>query len=186
MYSKTIRKIAVDKTLGYEYFMDKDHPLASPQGRVYYHRHVASIKIGRWMEYNEVVHHIDGNKKNNSPENLEVLQNEAHALLHKPENRILITCTCGKLFKGRPDRSKYCSPVCCCLAKREFNPTKEELERMVWKMPSTKVGEAFGVSDKAIEKRCKLFGISKPPRGYWAKQQSSQVPMVKQDITKIS
>jgi len=30
----------------------------------------------------------------------------------------------------------------------------------------------FGVSSKAIEKRCKLFGVDKPPRGYWAKRRS--------------
>jgi hypothetical protein len=40
---------------------------------------------------------------------------------------------------------------------------------MVWQMPTTEVASIFGVSDKAVEKRCKLLGIPKPPRGYWAK-----------------
>lgn len=51
-----------------------------------------------------------------------------------------------------------------------FFVTKEDLESMVWAMPTTSVAKHFGVSDKPIEKRCKLLGIQKPPRGYWAKQ----------------
>jgi Zn-dependent peptidase ImmA (M78 family) len=39
----------------------------------------------------------------------------------------------------------------------------------VWSEPVTAIAESFGVSDKAIEQRCKRLGIVKPPRGYWAK-----------------
>jgi very-short-patch-repair endonuclease len=48
-------------------------------------------------------------------------------------------------------------------------PSKKELSEMVWKKPSTQISKYYGVSDKAIEKWCKAYGISKPPRGYWAK-----------------
>lgn len=34
--------------------------------------------------------------------------------------------------------------------------------------------EEFGVSDQAISKWCKCYGISKPPRGYWAKLNSKK------------
>lgn len=54
--------------------------------------------------------------------------------------------------------------------KRKFNPTSDELSRLVWQMPSTHVAEYYGVSGKAIQKRCQLLGIPKPPRGYWSKQ----------------
>lgn len=50
--------------------------------------------------------------------------------------------------------------------KRSY-PTKEELEKLVWEIPSTKVAEMYGVSGKAIEKWCKRHKIEKPPRGYW-------------------
>lgn len=48
-------------------------------------------------------------------------------------------------------------------------PPKEELEELIWKIPTTHVAEKYGVSDKAVEKWCKKLGISKPPRGHWAK-----------------
>ncbi|MBR0420274.1 MAG: HNH endonuclease [Erysipelotrichaceae bacterium] len=44
----------------------------------YVHRWVAEQMLGRKLEQNEVVHHIDGNKKNNSPENLEVIDDVTH------------------------------------------------------------------------------------------------------------
>jgi hypothetical protein len=53
---------------------------------------------------------------------------------------------------------------------KKFNVSKEDLEKLVWEIPTSKIAKQFGVSDNAISKRCKKFGISKPPRGYWQKQ----------------
>ena len=55
------------------------------------------------------------------------------------------------------------------IRKLKFEVTKEELEKLVWEKPTTEVAKTFNVSDKAIEKRCKKFGIEKPSRGYWEK-----------------
>lgn len=46
----------------------------------------------------------------------------------------------------------------------------EELGRLVWDTPVTQLAARFGVSDKAIDKWCRGYGIDKPPRGYWAKK----------------
>lgn len=52
------------------------------------HRMVAARKIGRPLKKGEVVHHIDGNRRNNHPDNLEVLPSQAeHARLHAVERR---------------------------------------------------------------------------------------------------
>ncbi len=53
--------------------------------------------------------------------------------------------------------------------KRKFEITQEDLHKLVWTMPTTKVAAMFNVSDKAIERRCKLLGVAKPPNGYWTK-----------------
>jgi predicted DNA-binding protein len=46
------------------------------------HRAVAEEKMGRKLLPGEVVHHIDGDKTNNSPENLQVMSNSDHVKLH--------------------------------------------------------------------------------------------------------
>ena len=49
-------------------------------------------------------------------------------------------------------------------------PSKEELEKILWEKPTTYIAKDLGVSDKAVEKHVKKLGLTKPPRGYWAKQ----------------
>jgi hypothetical protein len=51
-----------------------------------------------------------------------------------------------------------------------IRPSKEELNKLLWQMPTQKLATQFGVSDKAIEKWAKAYKIEKPPRGYWAKK----------------
>lgn len=46
------------------------------------HRVVAERKIGRRLQPGEIVHHIDGNPRNNAPENLQVMTQAEHTRLH--------------------------------------------------------------------------------------------------------
>lgn len=56
--------------------------------------------------------------------------------------------------------------------RKNKRPQKEELEDLLWKIPTTKIGSKYGVSDKAVEKWVKYYGLTKPKRGYWAKHGS--------------
>jgi len=144
------RKIHINPR-GYLYFCDVKHPI-NICGKISLHRHLASVYRGKWLLSGEVVHHRDGNKHNNSPENLVVFPSQSEHL--KLENK-----NWG---------NKYSKNA------RKFDPSIEELEKLVWKYPTVWVANMFGVSDKAVEKRCKLFGIKKPPRGYWEKKYHSK------------
>jgi hypothetical protein len=203
--------------MGYQYFCDTSCPLSNSNGYVYYHRYVASNKIGRWLTSDEHVHHIDGNKTNNDPNNLMIVDKHEHPsiesyrifgnieMLHciicgniiniKSENFLCVQCfmktnpeisgeykdyyfgkrcdICNRLISN--ENSVGICDVCCRKAKRLFDPNKEELELLVWQFPTTKVAEMFGVSDKAIDKRCKILGISKPGRGYWRKKETGKL-----------
>lgn len=170
-YNKEIR-VRVDKTLKYQYFLDVEHPLASKGGKVWYHRHVASTILGRWLYSSEHVHHKDGNKSNNLKENLAILTHEEHARLHQPTlpEKRQICRQCKSSFAYRASKKReYCSEKCSHLGSRKFNVTKNKLKELIWSKPTTHIAKMFSVSDKAIEKRCKKLGVKKPPRGYWTK-----------------
>ena len=78
-----------DKVLisGYYYIYKPDHPNANKMGYVAEHRLVAEEKIGRYLKENEVVHHINENKLDNRPENLEVMTTQEHIKLHAKKRK---------------------------------------------------------------------------------------------------
>lgn len=52
----------------------------------------------------------------------------------------------------------------------------QELDRLVWSMPTTTIAAQFGVSDSAIGKRCRMAGTKKPPPGFWARVEAGRIP----------
>lgn len=88
-------------------YVGKNHHLADVRGYAYEHRVIAEISLGRALQNGEEIHHIDGNKQNNNPENLEVMSSRSdhlkkhHNIPHnkRPENPIVeCECGCGATF----------------------------------------------------------------------------------------
>lgn len=152
---------------------------ANGAGKVMEHVYVMCQSIGRKLESNECVHHIDHNRANNDISNLMLMTNSEHAKLHAEEKygppQVRNCDNCGEEVYGRIRYlKKYCSYTCAGAASRRLNITKEELEKLVWEMPTSRLSKILGVSDVAIAKRCKKLGITKPPRGYWEKIKRQQ------------
>lgn len=78
-------------------------------------------------------------------------------------------CKCGNI---KDSDAKQCM-TCFRIGRRKVidRPEKEELEKMLWELPFTRLGEKYGVSDNAVRKWCKSYDITDyPPRGYFNKK----------------
>lgn len=164
------------------YAYEPEHPLANKAGKVMEHVYVMSNKIGRPIEPNECVHHIDRNRSNNLIENLLLMTLSDHAKLHAREDKgsftLTVNCiTCEKEIVTTDSSRKFCSYKCAQSSREKFTISNEELAELVWKIPTSKIAHMLGVSDKAIQKRCEREKIVKPGRGYWAKLKAGEVFM---------
>lgn len=85
--NKKIKKLGLKINWKYEYINangylvnceDRNH-------RYLVHRRKMENKLGRKLKYNEVVHHIDGNKLNNDLSNLQLMTRQEHIEIHRKD-----------------------------------------------------------------------------------------------------
>ncbi len=72
---------------GYKKILMPNHHRSDGKGYVFEHIVIAESKIGRRLKEKEVVHHIDGNKKNNDPSNIQIFKNNSEHMKfhHSPQ-----------------------------------------------------------------------------------------------------
>jgi hypothetical protein len=116
----------------YVYAVVPNHPKATKNGYVLEHRVVMENNIGRILERWEEVHHKDENRKNNSPDNLEIKLTGEHQRFHStkyPNGHFakLVCTNCGKEFevewnKRKPNQENhFCSRRCNGQYSRKMN-----------------------------------------------------------------
>lgn len=160
-----------------------------PSRTAWEHIRVAEKILGRSLGRSEQVHHINGDKTDNTETNIIVLRtNKDHKIIHSDipyellktadgsfvvvKQQRVCPC-CNRLFEPPNNRAVFCSTECYRKHAAINIPSPDKLAKQVWEMPATKLAKLYNVSDRTIGKWCTKFGITKPGRGYWAKQQSS-------------
>jgi very-short-patch-repair endonuclease len=59
--------------------------------------------------------------------------------------------------------------------QRKLFLSKEELTKLVFEIPLSKIAKIYRVSDKAVKKLCEKLGIKTYPLGYWAKKYAGKL-----------
>lgn len=77
----------IDKS-GYVELKRNDHPCANAAGYVREHRLVMEQLLGRYLRPEEVVHHKDGNRQNNHPDNLQLFSSNGLHLRHERTGKV--------------------------------------------------------------------------------------------------
>lgn len=171
---------------GYRLIYEPNHPQSMKSdnwnGYIYEHVFVMENELGRPLQSDEVVHHLDGNKTNNRTSNLIVLLRSQHAkieywlscgapsLKSDGENRMNSgkpnwnsAKFCKRCDKALQNTCKnYCSKECSFLSSRKVErPSKEELISELKGNSIFSIGRKYGVSDNAIRKWMKFYDIPK-------------------------
>ena len=143
-----------------------NHHRAKANGCVDEHIILAEKKIGRPLKKDEVVHHIDENKLNNSLDNLMVFtSNSAHITYHKNGRLIELgdgtydciglpdkyCCQCG--IKLKTKQGNICQK-CNHINQRKVTwPSPEELKQDIIELKTNiAISKKYGVSDKTVSK----------------------------------
>lgn len=156
------------------------NPRATREGYVYTHVLAAEKKLGRLLNPEECVHHLDENKYNNELDNLIVFKTKAdHAAFHKGVEMVLD----GDVWycPGKKIDNKELCPICntnykdehaemCidCWSKlnrmfiKDTNtqlPSREVLKDKIRTSNFVQIGKEYNVSDNAIRKWCIRYGL---------------------------
>jgi hypothetical protein len=157
----------------YEAIYLPNHPKAKRSGgnRVYSHVVVAEKILGRYLT-TENVHHIDGNKFNNTESNIMIFKtNRDHLLFHGGAEIILYE---PNIYIAIPPPKSFCSTCggdisskqanqcmkCASKDRIKFNPSKEELETLTNTMSFVDIAKKYNISVMTIWRKCKELEIS--------------------------
>lgn len=102
---------------GYVQIWAPNEPGSMAFGYAYEHRIVAEQKLGRPLTSCEHIHHVNHNKTDNRPENLEITNSRDHQVKHRGPNcnlrlptesnpLVLCACGCGAWFPLYDDRGR--------------------------------------------------------------------------------
>jgi len=112
-----------------------NHPHSNKRGYVKESRLIVEKALGRYLKAGEIPHHINGNKKDNRPQNLLICKISDHRLFH-----YLLEKSWGKVPNYR---------------------IKEWLEEMYWgnQLSTVDIAHISGVRPCIIQRRMKYFDI---------------------------
>lgn len=158
---------------GYEYIYNPSHHRANKSGCVYEHILVAEQILNRPLKDEEVVHHKDGVRSNNDPDNLIIFKTKSdHTCFHHDKTAVKDIDGTYYCINNQHGGSKKICPFCnnemdhnakmckqCWSKENNKMPDRDILKQLIRTMPFTQVGRQYGVTDNAIRKWCDRYNL---------------------------
>ena len=125
---KGLRTITKD---GYIDLWMPEHPAAKKKGYVVEHIVICEKALGKRLPKGAQIHHVDGDKSNNTPSNLVICQDQAyHSLLHV---RQAARAACGN---ANWRRCVYCQKYDDVVNMRDRNRNNPKIKAESWAHPA--------------------------------------------------
>lgn len=139
---------------GYVALCIKAHPNSDKtNGYIFEHRIVMESYLGRYLEENEIVHHINEKKHDNRIENLEIMERGEHTRLHHKDSKRSEEVK-GKISRKMLERCK----------DKENHPNykwidKEEFIHHLRMYGPTKTSNKLNISRRTVYNKIKEFNL---------------------------
>jgi len=133
---------------------------------------------GNWCNEKLVLQldHINGTRSDNRLENLRILCPNCHT------QTVTFAGKKHPLAGTKTDKRKYGSweTYLYCIKQKPNQrkvprPSKEELNKLLWEMPTARIAKMYNMSDNGIARWVKDYGLQKPSRGYWTKKHAGKI-----------
>jgi len=128
------------------------------------HRIVAEEKYGRSIEHNEQVHHLDGDRLNNHPDNIVIIKTTRHMRLHTIGKKLSAAHKkkIGETLKGHPHSNMHNANVSKGLRGHIVSPEQREKIRrsLTGRTQSPERKERHSVIMKEWWRKRKLKGVA--------------------------
>lgn len=181
---------------GYRMILAEDHPFADVKGYVREHRLVMESSIGRFLDPKEVVHHIDGDRSNNSIENLKLYASnayhlsDAHGLKIPDQERYIALYESGMSAReigkeigvdhhavAKSMRKSGVKTRTKEEAVRNPNmPQDDEIREMLKTMTFSEIADKIGIGLMHVKAYAKYHGIKSPRTGGVRKEKQRVLP----------
>lgn len=139
---------------GYANVYDPENPMANNVGYVKEHRAVMALHLGRPLEDEEVVHHIDRDKLNNRIENLELFASHSDHMKFGHPGQYPDWIDDPQKMKAAQDK------------RRKFWLTEQELRRLYleMEMSAAEIARVHGVHTGSVCQALKKWNIPMRPK----------------------